>query len=214
MKQLGFTVVLSTNGVLLGSKLPVIAPYLDWVSLPLDSVTRDGCQQLRTGCSEHATIIRDLISLIRRSYSRLRIKLGTVVCKSNATTVAETLDFLGPSALPDKWKLYQVSYSNYAILNRDLLQLPEESFDSVCAMAAKAAARYSVPLIIYRDSERNGKYLFVDPNGDLVCISGGQEIKVGNILSDRDDEICLLRINYKVNLMNFLSTFGIVPTGD
>jgi MoaA/NifB/PqqE/SkfB family radical SAM enzyme len=217
MKQLGFTVVLSTNGVLLGDQLPAIASYLDWLSLPLDAITQDGCRQLRTGCPDHASIIRDLIPVIRREHPRIRIKLGTVVCKANAETVAEVLEFLGPGALPDKWKLYEVSYSNYAILNRDLIDLSTESFDLVCTRAAEAAAHYGVILAIHRDSERNGKYLFVDPNGDLICIAGGHEVKVGNILSQcSDDELqtMLCGVNYRSNLDNFLTTFGIAHSGE
>jgi penicillin V acylase-like amidase (Ntn superfamily) len=37
---------------------------------------------------------------------------------------------------------------------------------------------------VYRNAERDGKYLFIEPNGDAMVIHDGQETVIGNFLAD------------------------------
>jgi MoaA/NifB/PqqE/SkfB family radical SAM enzyme len=216
MKELGFTVVLSTNGILLREELPAIASYLNWLSLPLDSPIEGECQKLRVGCADHAAKIKSLMQFIRRNYPSVFIKLGTVVCMINVKSVGGILDFLGPEAFPHTWKLYQVSYSNYAKFHRTLLHVSEECFQRACSIARVSADRYGVTMIVYRNSERDGKYLFVEPNGDLLCIVAGDEVKIGNILTDTDSMLnsVICDVNKTLNVENFLSTYRTMKNGD
>lgn len=184
MKDLSLKVILSTNGMFLFKKMDEILPYLDWIALPIDGSTREDNARMRIGGPNHLDMMLDLIPTIRKKYPSLKIKLGTVVTRLNKDSVPGVLEILRPYCLPDIWKIYQVSFSNYARDNRESLEITDADFEAVIARATYTANSLHIPLVVYRNAERNGKYLFIDPSGDAVVIQADDELVIGNILSD------------------------------
>ncbi len=183
LRSNGIKTILSTNGLLLERRINEIAPLLDWVALPLDASLSSVNQIMRVGHPRHFELVLHLLSLIRSNYPVLKIKLGTVVTKLNKDYVTNIPQILSADALPNIWKLYQVSYSNYGKDNREILYISDEDFESVVQGAKLHAEKIGLPITVYRNSERNGKYLFFDPNGNAVVIDGNDEVVIGNILT-------------------------------
>jgi MoaA/NifB/PqqE/SkfB family radical SAM enzyme len=184
VKALGMKSVLSSNGLLIGPRMDEIVSNLDWLALPLDGPTADSNGRMREGSSQHFTAVLDLLVKIRARYPRLKIKLGTVVTRLNVSEVSEIPRILPPDALPDVWKLYQFSPSSYGKDNRLSLEIGADEFEAAVANARRAAERLNLRLAVYRNSERDGKYLFIEPTGEAVVIHAGAELAIGNILND------------------------------
>jgi MoaA/NifB/PqqE/SkfB family radical SAM enzyme len=181
----GIQVVLSTNGTLVERFAKSTLPFLHWIALPLEAAASTTHDATRPGQVKSFHSILRSFSLIRSDYPRVRIKLGTVVTPANQHTFAEIPEFLSSTVgAPDIWKLYQVSFSSYASDNRDQLFLEDEEFERAVANATRRAARCGWRTTVHRNKDRNGKYLFVEPNGDAMTVAEDQEKVIGNFVQD------------------------------
>lgn len=124
------TIVLSTNGLLLESRLDRIAPWLSWVALPLDADNPEVNQAMRFHDPRCFSSTLKLIPILRKRYPSLKIKLGTVICKINLGSVLGIPQLVTGARKPDIWKLYQVSYSNYGKDNKKMVEITEMFFTS------------------------------------------------------------------------------------
>lgn len=183
-KQLGLKTVLSTNGILFREKIADIAPYLDWIGLPLDGDCKEINQKMRVGDPQHYETILELIPLIRQKYPQLRIKLGTVVCAINKHHVTGIPDVVSDIRRPDIWKLYEIAYSSYGKDNKNLLQLSDEEFEQIFTQAQKSAQKHGILTTNLRRSMREKTYLFLEPTGDAIAVSQNEEVVIGNFFSD------------------------------
>jgi hypothetical protein len=140
---------------------------------------------MRPGRTSSFAVVVESLSLVRRCYPEVKIKLGTVVSSLNADSVQRIPVALAPFIdPPDVWKLYQTSYSNYGKDNKDLLNLAGDAFEAAVKKARVAAAKQGWLTTIYRNSERDGKYLFIEPSGEAMVIANSEEIVIGNFLED------------------------------
>jgi hypothetical protein len=111
--------------------------------------------------------------------------LGTVIQPGNIGTIARIPTVISDwDVRPDVWKLYQVSFSNYAADNQATLILPEELFEQEVTAAQAEARSHGWRTVVYRNKNRDGQYLFVEPSGDAMVIANGQEHTIGNFLDD------------------------------
>lgn len=189
-KSLQMQVVLSTNGTLVQRRHADILPLLDWIALPLDGHDAATHETARPGKVASFWRVIESISFIRESYPEVKIKLGTVVSKLNVDAVAGIPATVARDAYsPDIWKIYQTSYSNYGADNREDLHLSNDEFEKVVGEALASAAEFAWSTIVYRNSERSGKYLFIEPSGDAMVIVDSQEMVIGNFLDDFNDAV-------------------------
>jgi molybdenum cofactor biosynthesis enzyme MoaA len=180
--------VLSTNGSLLSRRHAQVVPHLTWIALPLDGPSAAVHDALRPGRRSSFHDVRSALQLVREIYPGVRIKLGTVVQPGNVGLVSDIPDVVTDWGVsPDVWKIYQVSFSNYAADNRERLLLSDECFEREVADALAAAESAGWRTVVYRNSERDGQYLFVEPSGDAMVIADGAERLIGNFLDDLPD---------------------------
>lgn len=185
-KSVHLKTVLSTNGIIFQRRVNEIAPYLDWVGLPLDADHKETNKLMRVGNPNHFRIILDLIPQIRKSFPRLRIKLGTVVSAINRDSISGMADLMQGERKPDLWKLYQVDYTSYGNDNRNMLELDDEEFNRVVNEIRPQAIKHGIRLMAYSRNEHNGKYLFFEPDGDAVVRTENGELAIGNFIEDLD----------------------------
>jgi radical S-adenosyl methionine domain-containing protein 2 len=183
-KGAGLNVALSTNGARLGERLAAIAPWLDWVALPLDGDQPQRHARMRVGSRAHFRTILQLIGRIRSEQPHVRVKLGTVVCAINRDWVVGLAEVVAGRYAPDVWKLYEVECAGYAHESWDRLALGEAEFDEILLRATEAARRNGIPIATYRRADRTGKYLFVEPNGDAMAVDDRNEVVIGNFFAD------------------------------
>lgn len=194
-KKSGLKTVLSTNGLLLlkNNLLEDIIAHLDWIALPLEGDTPEANAGLRIGLKpklriEHFKTVLALISKIKKDYPNLKIKLGTVVTQLNLNHIAGIPKVLASQGtIPDTWKLYQISPSEYGKRNYSWLKVSKEEFERVYKKAETQAKLVSFSNIIrYTNAQRPGKYLFIDPQGQTLVIDQitNDYYSIGNILDN------------------------------
>lgn len=184
-RRLGFRIVLSTNGSLLPRRHTEVLRHLDWLALPLDGPSAAIHDVLRPGRRSSFEDVATAFSLSRRVYPGLKIKLGTVIQPGNIGAVAMIPPIVaGWGIRPDIWKLYEVSFSNYGADNRIKLELANEVFEEEVRYAQLAARASDWKTIVYRNTTRDGQYLFMEPSGEAMIILDGNEVTIGSFLDD------------------------------
>lgn len=220
-KDRNLTTVLSTNGIMLERDedlLDKIAPNLDWIALPLEADTAEVNASMRTGFTKDAGIrqfdaVLKLIPQIRERYPSLGIKLGTVVSMRNSESIVGIPNMLSAyGAIPDTWKLYQISPSEYGKVNYERLKIDDEQFERLYSEASRRAAELGFPNITkYTNNERPGKYLFINPLGDALVVhpDTNDYYRIGNMLSGFDSASRAWKDYVKTDLLsqNFQATY-------
>ncbi len=181
----GPRVVLSTNGLAPLRTMERILPSLSWIALPLESADPIEHAALRTGVAPHREKVLALLAEVRKNHKPVQVKLGTVVTHLNLSGASRVLDLIEEDSwLPDVWKVYQMSETNYGADNRDWLAVSQEDFDEVVRKCEKAAAERGVTLRVYRNSTRTGSYFFIDPDCEMVVVDEAGERRIGNLFDE------------------------------
>ncbi|KUL29914.1 radical SAM protein [Chlorobium limicola] len=202
--------VLSTNGLKLLEIIDEISNYVDWISLPIEAHSQSEHSKLRIGDKKHFNIVLDNMKYIRSNYSNIKLKVGTVVTKLNKNFISSIPDLFDSTIMPDVWKLYQVSYSNFALINKDNIHISNEEFDELSIIAEDHSTRHGIKFVTYSNRERNGKYLFVNPNGDALVIKDNDEYVIGNFFDNMDDVVSLSKryVNTERLMDNFNKSYS------
>lgn len=182
----GPQVVLSTNGLAPMATMQRILPNLSWIALPMESGVLNEHKALRTGVAGHRDRVLGLLAEVRKNHARVGVKLGTVVTQWNVSGAPRVLDLIEDYALPDVWKVYQMSETNYGADNRARLAIDNHTFEDVAEQCASAASKRGVRLRVYRNSTRSGSYLFIDPDCRMVVIENGSERAIGGLFDEID----------------------------
>lgn len=185
LKNMGYHLVLSTNGTFWkhDELKELIMTSFDCVALPLDSSAPQVHNAMRQGLDDHHTLILDVCEELSRGERQgPKLKIGTVVSKENIHTLDSLMDIL-PVA-PDIWKLYQLAHGSaneaYYLANR----IPDEEFLTK-VQQLKEQNRCAKTQIAYSlEHDRDGKYLFLEPDGSLLTIQDNQEVRIGNVYSE------------------------------
>lgn len=183
----GPRVVLSTNGLASLRVMERVLPHLAWIALPVESGSLAEHQAMRAGVPAHRARVLNLLREVRKNHAAVQVKLGTVITRWNVAGAARVLDLIEDFCLPDVWKIYQMSETNYGADNKGLLSLTDRQFDEAADRCAKAARHRDVRLRVYRNSTRSGSYLFIDPDCQMVVIDDGSERRIGRLLERPED---------------------------
>jgi len=184
-KSQGFITILSTNGLLLEDKLPALAPYLDWVGLPIDGDSPDVVSSMRPRSpSSYLGILLGLLHLLRTKHPSLRTKVQTVVSRLNMESIRGIPRLLAEAGAPTTWKMTQVACESEASNNWKLLRIGPMDFYRVTRTAAREADRFGLSWAVFPRRKRNRRYLFIQPTGEVTVVAGGRERSIGNALTD------------------------------
>ncbi|MEU4996854.1 radical SAM protein [Streptomyces sp. NPDC021622] len=202
-------VVLSTNGLAPLRAMERVLPSLSWIALPLESADAHEHRALRTGVAPHRERVLGLLGEVRRNHRHVQVKLGTVVTRLNIAGAPGVLNLIEDSSLPDVWKVYQMSETNYGADNRDWLSLGDEEFEDVVHRCEDAARERGVALRVYRNRTRKGSYFFIDPDCEVVVIDECGERRMGNFfdrLAETSEELPAA-VEGSKNIENFTGTY-------
>ncbi|MEU5957156.1 radical SAM protein [Streptomyces sp. NPDC047525] len=202
-------VVLSTNGLAPLRTMERVLPSLSWIALPLESADAAEHSALRTGVAPHREKMLTLLGEVRKNHPHVQVKLGTVVTRLNVGGAPDVLSLIDDACLPDVWKVYQMSETNYGSDNRDWLALGDEEFEDVVHRCEAAARERGVKLRVYRNKTRTGSYFFIDPDCEVVVIDEGGERRIGNFfarLADGDSPLSH-QVTGDRNVENFTGTY-------
>lgn len=203
--KLKYNIVLSTNGTKIDSF--DILKYIDALSLPLDGGTYLDCNRMRMLTFEDYTKILDNMKKFKIVYPNKQLKIGTVLTQVNINNLDGIYDNI--SGIADVWKIYQVSYhQNNRKIFKNELEITDEQFQMAYEYLINKYGD-KIKIVPYRNNERNGKYLFCEPNGDAVVINFGDELIIGNFFLDFNDVLHKWKkyINLKLLNKNFEDTY-------
>ncbi|MFC8360553.1 radical SAM protein [Streptomyces griseorubiginosus] len=208
-------VVLSTNGLAPLKLMERVLPGLSWIALPVDSADGKEHRELRKGVAPHRERVLDLLKEVRKNHQQVKVKLGTVVTRRNVAGAPRVLDLIEKACLPDVWKVYQMSETNYGADNASWLSIGDDEFEEVVARCQEAADERDVTLRVYRNADRAGTYFFIDPDCQVVVIEAGEERRLGDFFDlVRDDATRPAGLVQPFrNAANFVGTYPDVPKG-
>lgn len=182
LKGLGYNIVISTHGRF-KEKLFEIAPYCDWISLPIDGINDKTTQIMRTDAYSNQQILETAKEL-KSFYNHLGIKIGTVATKENIHEILEIGELLETnSSILDTWKIYQYTPRRKYKNLKDSLFITDEEFFKLSSLISN---RISDKIrVVYSSIEsRKNAYTFIYHNGDVNLVNVGNELEdlnVGNI---------------------------------
>lgn len=180
-KALDFYIVLSTNGLTLNHI--DYYRYIDVLSIPIDGETFSDFKNLRDISAEEYEIILKHIKQFKQLYPNKLLKVGTVVTKRNLNSIYGIYDQIRNIA--DIWKIYQVSkHKNNESIFYSNLFVSDDDFNNLKNVLLENTTEGKPQIVFYDNSQRNGTYLFCEPNGDAMVIKDNNEFIIGNFLKD------------------------------
>ncbi len=211
LHSLNFYIALSTNGTFWNNEelRILVLKYCSWIALPVESVS--SCEHNRMRCykSDHYALIRSILPKIRETAPHIKIKIGTVVTRENYKNVPLILDSL--PILPDVWKLFQLSISE---INQEYYakqHIPNDMFSELINQIKQQYKGGTTKIHASYEKDRNGRYLFVEPNGTIMTIKDNAEYVIGDYRDCSDALIDQIERNiesFNVN-SNFYNSFAL-----
>lgn len=211
LKTLEFQITLSTNGTFWNNEelRTIILENCSCIALPIESSIESVHNSMRPFGENHYALVNAILPQIRNMAPHFKIKIGTVVTRNNYSSVSAILNKL--SIFPDTWKLFQLSQSKNNLEFYMKQRISDDSFNQLVWLVKQ---RYeNVPTRIHAscEREREGRYLFLEPNGDIMTIKDADEFIFGNYKKLPEDMIMQIEkyVNaYDTNL-NFSKSFGV-----
>ena len=164
-KAKGIMTIISTTGIELKNKRKVL-DYIDVINMPLDSYNPIIHNEMRP-CAEknHHKLILDLIDDINQHYPNIKIKINTMVGKTNINDVENIGDLICGKVY--RWKLSKFLSSGHGKNFEKMFAISNEEFESV---VNRCRARYKNSGIIeqeYKIEEDELFNIFVDCYGRI-----------------------------------------------
>jgi len=164
-KKAGMTTMIVTNGTnLTDAFLEINKPYLDWITLSIDSLNT--ATNIKTGRAKsgkkaiESTAYYELVDKIK-AYG-YRLKINTVVSAENSHEIL--IDFI-EYAQPSRWKIFQVlpitgqndlKVKGFLITENDFNHFLENN---------RTKANNEIVSVPETNSQMKGSYVMVDPAG-------------------------------------------------
>ena len=126
-----------------------------------------------------------------------------MVTQINYDYVEYILDRL--EVLPDRWKLYQLckSESNNFFYNK--CKVDDYSFEILYNRVQEKYKDKELKISALYERDRNGKHLFLEPNGTLMVIADSKEILIGNCKQPSEELLNI--ISFSLNPENVNTNF-------
>lgn len=173
---------LITNGKLLtNEKIDKVYKYLDSITLSIDSINPITNKNLGRG-EEHFYEIKSILDYIKEKKYDIKIRINSVICKQNINEILSLTNFL------NNYNIYSWRIFKFMPL-RELAKINEEKFSITTKeyneCIKEAINNSNIKKIDTREEfDMEDKYLLILANGDIVKTIKGEDIKVGNALSD------------------------------
>lgn len=210
LKSLGIQIALSTNGTFWSNEdlRDIIFNSCNWIALPIESPRISEHNSLRKGFYNHHGLIYSILPQIKDLAPNIKIKIGTVATKYNYSSIPDILDDL--PIQPDIWKLFQLSPSGINAEFYNKQKISDVEFENLLNSVIHRYKNSSVKIHASYEADRNGQYLFLEPNGKLMTIKDGVDYYIGNYKNFGEDLIWKIQSAVDVSRvnLNFLQSFG------
>lgn len=182
LKLINFNIVISTHGRY-KEKLFEVAPYCDWISLPIDGISSEMSSLMRTDSYPISEILATALEL-KNTHSNLKIKIGTVATRKNIQEIIEIGKLLaGNQKYFDTWKIYQYTARRKHKNNKESLSVTDKEFADL-ANLINGTLPTEMKIVYSSNESRRNAYTFIYQNGDVNLVNVGDsfdDLLVGNI---------------------------------
>lgn len=171
-----------TNGKLLTSNMiDKIYPYLDSITLSIDSIKKDINFSLGRGYN-HYEEVKNVLDYITSQKYDVKIRINSVVCKNNLNSFKELNNFLNNYDIYS-WRIFKfMPLRETAIRNKNEFDVSMEEYNDIINCIKNNSDIKNIDTRIQSDMEK--KYVLILANGDIVITSEGKDNIVGNALND------------------------------
>lgn len=198
LHNLGISIYLSTNGTNYMLNKNKIEPYISKLSLPLDGY--DNFSNTINGrINGSFETVKEILDYYEKNKPNFRIKIGTVLTKSNMfqENFEKLFDFLSQYSIIKKWKIFELipegngsslfqnngyTYEEYNIMQKRIEKYVYESKKD-----------YSFDIDFSHRQNRDSAYFIIIPDGKVIIpIDEGDSVNekvLGDILSEDIDRI-------------------------
>lgn len=179
-KEIGLSVILTTNGILLKDKIESIADYVDFVGLPLDSSDSIVHNKMRKtkATKDHHALILEMIDIINQKYPQVGIKINTIVTQINKDSILKIGDLINGKVV--SWKLSHFIPGAYGGLHEDEFRISKDDFLKV---ATECKRKYkSINIIDPVAYSQDSGCRILSTNGHLMKPDGNKLEDMGIVL--------------------------------
>ena len=171
---------LITNGKILTKEtIDKIYPYLDSITLSIDSIDNDINDKLGRGYN-HYEEVKNVLDYVKEKGYDVKLRINSVVCKCNLDSFKDLNEFLSNYDIYS-WRIFKfMPLREIAVINKDKFDITMEEYDEVIKYIKKNSNTKNIDTRIQTDMEQ--KYVLILANGDIVITSDGEDNKVGNAL--------------------------------
>lgn len=180
LRALGIEIALSTNGLFWPDERlrALILSSCRWIALPMESALGEVHNRMRRCALDHHALVHSILGQIRAEAPQIKLKLGTVVSQENVESIPPLLDTL--PVQPDVWRLFQLSRSEKNAAYYQRQRVDDQTFGRLVQETAERYQARGVKIQASYDRERDGRYLFLEPDGQLKTIRAGRDFVVGS----------------------------------
>ncbi|MEE0761869.1 MAG: radical SAM protein [Acutalibacteraceae bacterium] len=210
LRSLGIHIALSTNGTFwLNENLrSFILSSCNCIALPIESPSAVEHNYLRKSSYDHHKLIYSILPQIKELAPNIKIKIGTVATKYNYISIPKILGNL--PIQPNVWKIFQLSLSDVNLEFYKKQKISNTEFEELLKSVHCLHKHSSVKICASYEEDRNGQYLFLEPNGNLMTIKDGVYHVIGNYKSFGEPLIRKIQGGVDINKVNsnFFQSFG------
>lgn len=203
-KEQGLTIILSTNGILLEEKLPLISNYVDYIGLPLDSYDEKTHNEIRptTFTDNHYKTIIKLLDILKKY--NIPVKINTIVTKKNYSKILDIGEIIPWKVI--SWKLSYFIPSAYGKENENEYYI---SLDDYNDLLNKCKAKYpNINIVSSLIHKGNIDCRIISVDGHHLSPKNEGLEDLGDILKLKEDEM-IKGFNSVLNELNFKKTYSL-----
>lgn len=180
-KMMGIKNKLISNGLLLSEKrIDAIAPYLDQLTISLDSFSPQMNVELGRGALQAECVVNAL-TYIKSNYPNVKLTINTMISNLNKDDIAKVGAYLDGFGI-DEWRLFKfMPLRETAKKNSDLFNISQKDYKSIVKMLQKHFNSLNIVTRETPDMQEN-KYTLILGNGDVVVTKDNEDVKLGNML--------------------------------
>lgn len=181
-KQNGIKNKLITNGKLLSiSKIDELYPYLDSITLSIDSIDNIENEHLGRG-KKHFASINEILSYLQKQHKNIKLRINTVANRYNLESIPTLIDYLNQFDIYS-WRIFKfMPLREISVLNKNEFDITKEEYDNIIQYAKQNS---KIKIIESRTTvDMQAKYLLILADGSIVITTPEGDKKIGNALQD------------------------------
>lgn len=173
---------LISNGKLLSEeRMNSLFPYLDSITLSLDSIDCEINKRIGRG-EKHFFQINNILSYIKKNNLNIKIRINTVVNKINLYHIKELTEYLNKFDIYS-WRIFKfMPLRELAILERKRFEISDSEFNKQINCIKSNSKIKNIDFRISEDMEQ--KYILILADGSIVITDNGKDKIIGNALVD------------------------------